>query len=73
MLAIKYLQATKSLNVGIVFAVVYLTAAFVQVIILYSGSALYRCTATLYLNFTAMFCYLEAVTVSETDCVTEII
>ena len=31
MLAIKYLQSTQSVSVGLMFAVVYLTAAFVQV------------------------------------------
>jgi len=32
MLAIKYLQSTQSVNVDILFAIVYLTAAFIQVI-----------------------------------------
>jgi len=31
MLAIKYLQATQSVDVSILFAIVYLSAAFIQV------------------------------------------
>ena len=37
MLAIKYLQTTQSVNVDILFAVVYLSAAFIQVTVLCSG------------------------------------